>query len=79
MHRKLSIRFWIEAALGTVSAFLLVLTAAWPDWIEGVFGVDPDHHNGSLEWLICAVCLLATVVFLLAARRQWRAAALAAG
>ncbi|MFY9887221.1 MAG: hypothetical protein WAK71_02840 [Streptosporangiaceae bacterium] len=79
MQRKLRVRFWIEALLGAFTGFLLVLTLVWRDWIEGVFGVDPDHGNGSLEWLICAVCLVATAVFFLAARRDWRAAALAAG
>jgi hypothetical protein len=79
VQRKLRLRFWIEALLGAFTGFLLVLTLVWPDWIEGVFGVDPDHGNGSLEWLICAVCLVATVVFFFAARRDWRAAALASG
>jgi hypothetical protein len=79
VQRKLRVRFWIEALLGAFTGFLLVLTLVWPDWIEGVFGVDPDHGNGSLEWLICAVCLVATAAFFFAARRDWRAAALAAG
>jgi hypothetical protein len=79
VQRKLRLRFWIEVALGAFSGFLLILTLVWRDWIEGVFGVNPDHHNGSLEWMICAVCLVATAMFFLAARRDWRAATLAAG
>ena len=46
---KLPRRYWIEvtcAALGTV---LFILTLAFPEWIEAVFGVDPDGGNGLLE------------------------------
>jgi hypothetical protein len=44
---------------------------------EIVFGVDPDHHNGSFEWLIVAVLLAATFVFSLLARRAWKMAVVA--
>ena len=33
----------------------------WRDWIEVVFRVDPDHHNGSLEWLIVLALLGASI------------------
>ena len=56
-------RFWAEAGLAGLSAFLGVLTLVWRDWIEGVTGWDPDRHNGSLEWLI-VVALLALALFL---------------
>ena len=48
-------RFWIEAGLGTASFVLLVLTLIWHDWIEIVFGVDPDQRSGFAEWLIVAI------------------------
>jgi hypothetical protein len=48
-----------------------VLTLAWRDWIEGVFGFDPDHHNGSFEWELVIVCCLVTVASFVLARRQW--------
>ncbi len=47
--RRLRGRFWIEAGVGLVSAFLAVLTAVRRDWIELVFNVDPDNHSGLLE------------------------------
>ncbi|HWF73218.1 MAG TPA: hypothetical protein VG186_07730 [Solirubrobacteraceae bacterium] len=50
---------------------LALLTLAWPDWIEGVFGVDPDHHNGTAEWVAVAVCLAVSVLFGVLARREW--------
>ena len=56
-------RFWVEATLGCLSGFLGLLTLVWRDWIEGVFGWDPDKHSGSVEWLVVVV-LLALAVFL---------------
>jgi hypothetical protein len=67
-------RFWMEAALGGLSALLLIMTAAWPDWIEGVFGVDPDGGDGSLEWAIVAVLVLCAIAGPLLARLEWRRA-----
>jgi hypothetical protein len=77
MKEKLGVRFWSESILASVSASLAVLTLVWPDWIEGVFGVDPDHHNGSLEWAVVAGCCIATVVCMALARREWQRIALA--
>jgi hypothetical protein len=59
MRRHLTPIFWIEAILAAANALLLVLTLVWEDWIEIVFGIDPDNHSGSLEWLIVIVCLCA--------------------
>ena len=58
---------------------LCVLTMVWPDWIEGVFGVDPDHHTGSLEWMIVVALGLAAATSAMLARWQWRRAAAASG
>jgi hypothetical protein len=74
MKRHFAPIFWIEAILAAASALLLVLTLVWEDWIEIVFGVDPDNHSGSLEWLIVIVCLCIAVVFSLLARQEWRRA-----
>jgi hypothetical protein len=76
MRRQVRVWFWLEAALAGVSAFLLVLTLVWRDWIEGVFGVDPDRHSGSLEWLIAGGLVLLTIAFALIARAEWRRPAL---
>ena len=72
MRRMLASRFWIEGALTAVSAFLFLLTLLWRDWIEAVTGYSPDHHNGSAEWLIVAVLLVATLLFGLLARTEWK-------
>jgi hypothetical protein len=67
----------MEAVLASLSAFLVVLTAAWHDWVEGIFGFDPDRHDGSFEWQLVIVCCLLTVLFGVLARRQWRRPAVA--
>jgi uncharacterized membrane protein len=78
MTKRLGRRFWSESALACITGVLAVLTAAWPAWIEGIFGVDPDHHNGSLEWILVVACAIATALLVALARREWRRVALAA-
>jgi hypothetical protein len=70
-------RFWIETGLAGVSGFLLVLTLITRDWIEELFDVDPDGGSGSLEWLLVAGLLVATVTFGLLARAERMRPALA--
>ena len=67
-------RFWLELGLAGFSAFLLLLTLVTREWIEIVFRVDPDHGNGSLEWLIVVAALVATVTFSVLARLEWQRA-----
>ena len=74
MKRRVSAAFWIKCGLGSVTAFLALLTLIWPDWIEGVFGPDPDHGNGSFEWAIVAVCCAVTIASAVLAGREWRRA-----
>jgi hypothetical protein len=66
------VRFWIEAALALVSGFLFLLTSVTPDWIERVFGVEPDAGSGAVEWGIVTVLALVTLAFVALARREWR-------
>jgi len=77
--KGLSARFWVELGLGVASTVFALLTLAWKDWIEIVFKVDPDHHSGSLEWVIVAVAVAITVITFAAARIEWRKAATASG
>ena len=72
MNKRLTASFWIELALATVSGLLGLLTLVWRDWIEVVFRFDPDHHNGSAEWLAVFVLLATSVLVGLLARAQWR-------
>lgn len=63
MRRRVGVMFWLEAVLASFSAFIVVLTLVWHDWIEGIFGFDPDQHNGSFEWELVAVCLALTALW----------------
>lgn len=67
-------RFWGEAAVAIVCGVLAVVTIFWQDWIEALTGVDPDHHSGSVEWLIVAALALVCVLASLAGRTEWRRA-----
>jgi hypothetical protein len=70
--RNVRARFWIEAGLAALSGCLSVITLAWRDWLEIVFGIDPDNGSGALEWLMVTVVLSALVVFATLARLEWR-------
>ena len=62
------IRFWIEVALAVIAAALAVLTLITREWIELLFGVDPDQGNGALEWAIVIALFVASIVLALVAR-----------
>lgn len=70
-------RFYTEAALAVATFVLTVVTLINQEWIEAVFGVDPDHGNGSLEWIMVGILAVATVVFGLLALSERRRASLA--
>jgi hypothetical protein len=68
VHRRLR----IEIALGVLSAVLFLLTLVTREWIELVFRVDPDHGDGSFEWLIFAATATVALGAALLARADWR-------
>jgi DMSO/TMAO reductase YedYZ heme-binding membrane subunit len=78
MHPQPRKRFWVEATLAGASGIAFVLTFVWKDWIEAIFGVDPDRHSGGVEWAIVAVLLVTTLAATLAARAERRRALRAA-
>jgi hypothetical protein len=67
-------RFWIEVGVGSASVILLVLTAIRPDWIELLFGVQPDGGSGALEWAFFVVMTTCALTLPLLARLEWRRA-----
>jgi hypothetical protein len=75
MRRSRGVRFWVELSLTCVSAFLFLLTLANAEWIELVFGVEPDGGDGSLEWMITAGLLVVTIVLSLLTFREGRRSA----
>jgi hypothetical protein len=37
----------IEVVLAAVRGMAKILTAVWPEWIEGLFGFDPDGGSAA--------------------------------
>ncbi|HET9897382.1 MAG TPA: hypothetical protein VFQ44_20825 [Streptosporangiaceae bacterium] len=68
------LRARIEIVLSAFLGAATILTAVWPDWIEGVFGFDPDGGNGTAEWLIVGAFAVATLAVAAFARRDLRTA-----
>lgn len=67
-------RFWVEILLGGFTGVLAIVTLLWRDWIEIIFGADPDSGSGSIEWLVVTVLLVTTVGLFVSARIEWRRA-----
>ena len=72
MKAAVRVHFWVEAGLALLCGFLAILTSLAREWIEALTGFDPDHHSGSLEWMIVAGLFLACVSVSFAARAEWR-------
>jgi uncharacterized membrane protein YedE/YeeE len=66
------LRARIEIVLAAVLGVATILTAVWPEWIEGLFGFNPDGGNGTTEWGIVAVLAVATIAVAALARRDLR-------
>ncbi len=65
-------RLTLELALAAVFAAIFAVTLLWPDWIELVFGADPDRGSGEDEWAIVAASGALALVAIFIARMEWR-------
>jgi len=45
-------RFWIELFAAVLCGLLAILTLTAGEWIEILFGLDPDAGSGTAEWLV---------------------------
>ena len=66
------VRARLEAILALCAGILGILTIFWHDWIEALTGWDPDHHNGSVEWIVVIGLLTISAAMGLVARRHWK-------
>jgi len=67
-------RFWVESVAAGLCTILFLVTLAWHDWLELVFGIDPDNGSGAVEWLIVGVTVALALTCSLLARIEWRRA-----
>jgi hypothetical protein len=71
---RVRLRFWVETGFASVSGCIAVALARFPDWIEVVFGRDPDSGSGSLEELIAiGLSVVAVMLFAMAGLEWFRA------
>ena len=63
-----------ESGLAAAVSLLAGFTALHHDWIEVVFGVDPDSGSGLIEWALVAVSAVISVTFAAVAYRKWNRA-----
>lgn len=69
---ELPTRLWLEALLTLFSAGALAATLIWPQWIEVLFAIEPDHGDGSSEWGFALVLVAITFVAFAATIRDLR-------
>lgn len=74
MHSQPRRRFWIGLTSALASGVFAVVTLVWPDWIERVFGIEPDQGSGALEWVIVAVAFAISLGSAFVARLEWQRA-----
>lgn len=79
MKQQLRRRFWLEVGMASITGILFLVTLVWKDWIEVVFGAEPDAGNGMLEWLIVGILLVVTIALFSMAGYEWRRTQLAHG
>jgi hypothetical protein len=72
MGKRISPSSWIEVAVSAACGVLCSLTLVSREWIEVLFGVDPDGGSGELEWLIVASLFVVAIGSAVRACREWR-------
>jgi hypothetical protein len=70
--RRSKVRAQLEGIAALCAGILGILTIFWHDWIEALTGWDPDHHNGSVEWIVVIGLLALSAAMGLVARRHWK-------
>ena len=70
--RSVHVRLWVELVWGLLGAVLFSVTLVTREWIELIFGVDPDKGSGALELAIAFGLLAVSIVSGLLAAREWR-------
>jgi hypothetical protein len=75
--RSIRRRFLVELGFAGASGLLTAMTVVAPDWIELLFGIEPDAAGGTLELAMTAAMIAITVGLGTLARLEWRRSSLA--
>ncbi|GAB3061643.1 ABC transporter permease [Micromonospora schwarzwaldensis] len=69
--RRFRARFWVELAAASLFGALFLVTLVRRDWLEA-FGIEPDNHDGTVEWLLVAGLFVLSAACADSARLEWR-------
>lgn len=72
MKRQLRKIFWWEAIGAAACAVVFIVTLFNREWIEIIFGVEPDAGNGMMEWAVVVVLAALTLLSVTVVGREWR-------
>jgi len=72
MRKGSRARAWLATVFAVVGLGLCLLTLLRSEWIELLFGVDPDRGSGALELLVAGAFLVASALLGRQARQEWR-------
>ncbi|MGF6871079.1 hypothetical protein [Paraburkholderia sp. MM5477-R1] len=76
---KLRGNFVVWFAFAVLSATTLAASLVWPQWIEMLFGNQPDAGDGVEEWAITGVLTAMTLIVGAAAACSWRTRSTSSG
>jgi len=65
-------RFWLQMGIAVCATILMGVTLIWTDWIERVFHLNVDNHNGLVEWLVVTASLVLAITHLTLAACEWQ-------
>jgi hypothetical protein len=63
----------VEALSSATLGLLVMVTIAFPRWLEAVTGVDADGGSGAVEWAVVCFCAAGALATGLHAGRRLRA------
>jgi hypothetical protein len=59
----------LDTLLALCALIGLAVTLMWPQWVEGLTGLDPDGGSGAVEWVVVTVLAVLASVF---GARAWK-------
>jgi hypothetical protein len=70
VRQPITQRIRLFAGIALVAAVLALLTFVWHDWVEIIFGIEPDQGSGWIEAGITLVAIAVAIIAGLAASSE---------